>query len=367
MADVARTVGGEPERVSIAELRLDWRNPRLPPDRQRPDASQLDLALYIDKRYNPLEVAESIARHGFFESEPLIAVVENGFHVVVEGNRRLTALLGLSDPAFRDAMAKQNRGWSRLQLRVPLPDRLPVVVVDERKSITPLLGFRHISGIKEWEPFAQARYIASLVEDDGQDLEEVADLVGRPVAEVKAMYRDHEIIRQAQEYFKIDTSRVVQDFGVFNAAMAIRNLRTYIGAPTPGGTNTVDWPVPPNSEERLRRLIVYIYGDARGRGRVLPESRMLRDLGRVLADSSGRAEVVLRDTQSLGEAVEALTAPGELALKRLNAALNGLRRVLSDGPTHLDLEGSSVVEDLRDAVAELADRTDESSAGRTDP
>lgn len=283
MTDLTSTVGGDPTRLPISDLRLDWRNPRLPPERQHPDADQLDLALYIDKRYNPLEVAESIARHGFFESEPLIAVIEDGVHVVVEGNRRLTALLGLSDMRFREAMAAQNRGWTRVELQVPLPDLLPVVVVAERKSITPLLGFRHISGIKEWEPFAQARYIADLVDEEGHTLQEVSDLVGRPVLEVKAMYRDHEIVRQASELFHLDTSRLTQDFGVFNAAMSIRNLRVYIDAPTPATVNTNQWPLPLEMGAALGRLLIYMYGDARGRGRVLPESRMLKELGRVLA------------------------------------------------------------------------------------
>lgn len=354
MVDRADTVGGVPKRVPLEALRLDWRNPRLPPEQQRPDADQLDLALYIDKRYNPLEVAQSIARHGYFESEPLIAVEEDGCLVVVEGNRRLTALLGLSDQRFRDAMARQTRGWAQVQLSIPLPALLPIVLVGERKSITPLLGFRHISGIKEWEPFAQARYIADLVDEEDYTLDEIAELVGRPHLEVKAMYRDHEIVRQASEFFGLDTSRVSQDFGVFNAAMNIRNLRVYIGAPTAGTVTTTEWPIAEDRKTNLQRLLVYMYGDSHGRGRVLPESRMLRELGRVLADGSGRAEAALRETGDISEALEALTEPGELALKRLNAALNAIQRVATGGPAVLDAQASVVVGELQRAIAELA-------------
>lgn len=356
MADRATTVGGTPTRVPISRLRLDWRNPRLPPDMQAPEIDQTTLALYIDKRYDPLEVAESIARHGYFESEPLIAVLEDDVYVVVEGNRRLTALLGLTDSSLRTRLAAQTRGWARVQVDVPLPEELPIVVVSERKNITPLLGFRHISGIKEWEPFAQARYIADLVELENYTLTEVADLVGRPHLEVRAMYRDHEIVRQADEYFQLDTSRVVQDFGVFNAAMGIRNLRTYIGAPTPANTSTADWPVPDGKKQALARLLVYVYGDSRGRGRVLPESRLLRDLGRVLSDTSGRAEHVLRETHSLAEALEALSSPDELALKRLNQALSALQRVIKEGPGTLDSECSATLGEIQAAVGELVRR-----------
>lgn len=355
MNDRLSTVGGTPARAQLSDLRLDWRNPRLPPDKQTPDASQLDLALYIDKRYNPLEVAQSIARHGYFESEPLIAVIENGESVVVEGNRRLTALLGLTRKEFREAFLTQTKAWSSIHEDVAVPDEIPIVVVPDRKTVTPLLGFRHISGIKEWDPFAQARYIADLVDVDGYTLDEVAELVGRPHLEVKAMYRDHEVVRQAGEAFGLDTDRVTQDFGVFNAAMAIRNIRTYIGAPTPGTTTTDFWPIPEEKAEELGRLLVYIYGDSRGRGRVLPESRMLRDLGRVLADSSGRAEAVLRATLDLADAIEALTEPGELALKRLNQALNSLTRV-RDETAVLGEEGAILLDRIAFVVAELQDR-----------
>lgn len=357
------TVGGAPQRVLITDLRLDWRNPRLPPERQLPDAEQFDLALYIDKRYNPLEVAQSIARHGYFESEPLIAVEEQGALVVVEGNRRLTALLGLSNGALREALVKQTRGWDDLPRNVQLPTRIPVVVVDERKSVAPLLGFRHISGIKEWEPFAQARYLADLVEDEGYTLNAIAELVGRPHLEVKKMYRDHEIVRQADDVFELDVSRVTQDFGVFNAAMDIRNIRLYIDAPTAGSVTTTQWPLVDSARPRVERLLTYMYGDARGRGRVLPESRRLRDLGYVLADSSGRAEEALLRTADLNEALEALNEPGELALKRLNAALNAVQRVIDEGPAALDAEAAAVLVALSRAVEALEERTD----GRSEP
>lgn len=357
----ASTVGGVPDRVPLSALRLDWRNPRLPPEMQREDAEQKELALYIDKRYNPLEVAQSIARHGFFESEPLIAVEEGDVLVVVEGNRRLTALLGLVDGSIRSALVEQTKAWGRIVPQVPLPDLIPIVVVGTRSSVTPLLGFRHISGIKEWEPFAQARYIADLVDGDGFELAEVAELVGRPPLEIKAMYRDHEIVRQADEVFGLDTSRVIDDFGVFNAAMSIRNLRVYISAPTPANVNKLVWPLPDEAGEALDRLLEYIYGDARGRGRVLPESRMLRDLGRVLADPSGRAQDVLDKTRSLAEALDALTEPAELALKRLNAALNGLRRVLDEGPPELDDQCEAVIKGLVTSIEELQARCDRTS------
>lgn len=347
-----KTVGGTPQRIPLSELRLDWKNPRLPPHMQDPEKSQHDLLLYIDKRFNPLEVAESVARHGYFESEPLIAVHEDGTFVVVEGNRRLSALMGLADEEVREELAKQTKGWRNLPT-VQLPDELPVVVVATREQVAPLLGFRHISGIKEWEPFAQARYIVLLVEA-GHTLTQVAEMVGRGLSETRSMYRDHEIVRQASLVFELDTRRVESDFGVFNAAMGVRNIRWYIDAPTPARTSVEDWPLADTSEPALSRLLTYMYGDERGRGKVLPESRYLKQLGQVLADPSGRGEQALALGLDLDEALEALAEPTVRFRKRLQTARRALQLAKDDQAADPTEEDGALLAEISALVEQLS-------------
>lgn len=348
------TVGGTATRLRLSELRLDWRNPRLPLRARAEDRTQRELLLAIDKLSNPLEVAQSISRHGFFESEPLIAVRERDAYVVVEGNRRLTALKGLTDAADHEALVQQTRGWQALALIDP-PADLPCVVVERRDQVTPLLGFRHISGIEPWGAFAQAAYIVSLVEDDGKTLQEVSLLVGRTLTETRAMYRDHEIVRQGSDYFELDTRRVEADFGVFNAAMSVRPLRQYISAPTPANTPTEEWPLPESAKRNLSRLLMYVYGDERGRGKVIPESRALRRLGTVLGDPSGRGERTLRETGDLDEALEAVAEPEDRYRKALRAALKALRRAASDLPQEPSEDDIALLRDVETALRRLQD------------
>jgi hypothetical protein len=75
--------------VPLGHLALDWQNPRLPDQIQRPDIEPVELMRYIDRAYEPIDIARSIARHGYFESEPLIGIKEGDRVTVVEGNRRL--------------------------------------------------------------------------------------------------------------------------------------------------------------------------------------------------------------------------------------------------------------------------------------
>src|SRR5688572_19331819 len=79
--------------VPYDELVLDPQNPRLPEELQgRPQSEIFDY--FYDKGVLE-ELVESMLDNGFFEHEPIIALKPDrrGQRVVVEGNRRLAALM----------------------------------------------------------------------------------------------------------------------------------------------------------------------------------------------------------------------------------------------------------------------------------
>jgi len=318
---------------------------------QSEDRTQRDLALYINRHYDPLQIAESIARHGFFESEPLIAVLEHDHYKVIEGNRRLTALKALGDDQLREEMARENSGWKKVP-RTILPDLLPVVIVDDPSSVIPLLGFRHISGIEPWDPYAQARYIARLV-DEGQQLDNIADLVGRTRTEVRSMYRDHEILRQAQEEFGLEVARARNSFGVLNAAMGRVSIRSYIDAPAPREVDPDIWPLPSGKKGELSRVLTYVFGDSRGEGRVIRDSRQLLQLGKVLADSSGRAIRILDQTRSLDEALDSIADPDAQFINSLRSARKNIERAMALQVEHVDPGSMANLKEIDSLVARL--------------
>ncbi|RWZ67805.1 hypothetical protein ELQ92_00575 [Labedella populi] len=236
-------------------------------------------------------------------SEPLIAVPHGDSFRVIEGNRRLTALKGLADPDLRASFAKENKGWKKLP-PARLPDTLPVLVVDDESTVAPLLGFRHISGIEPWDPHAQARYIARLVGEQSQDLDYVANLVGRSSTEVKAMYRDYDILEQADHEFGLDTSRARSAFGVFSNAMSRRAVQAYIGAKAPRYTDPNYYPVPDERRDQVEQLLLWIFGGPKGEGKVITDSRQLGDLAKALGHAG--ATEVLERTGVLSDALEAM-------------------------------------------------------------
>jgi hypothetical protein len=285
---------GELRELGLDELRPDHDNPRFPPQRQGSFVDDEEVYRYIDREYDSYHIADSIARHGYFLAEPLIAMpAEDGRGwTVLEGNRRLAALKGLSDENRRKDYPE--RRWQQLTQATQLPPKYTVFVVPDRAKVAPILGFRHITGIAPWEPYAQARYVAQLVDDEGRVLDEIPELIGRSSTEVRSYYRNYWIVEQAVDEFHIpDIERVLQEFGVWTRAMTNPTLRGYIGAPDPRDVDPQRWPIPDNHAAELAEVITWLYGGPRdndgkpSQRPAITDSRHITRLGRVVANKRG--------------------------------------------------------------------------------
>jgi hypothetical protein len=358
MMDVARTIAalGEAVLLPIASLRLDAENPRLPEGLQ--GQHQDDLAVDMALGFDAITVAESIASHGYFVSEPLIAIPsedEADVYVVVEGNRRLAALLGLTRSDIRAQFADADR-WEALAVRAAIDPSItvPVVLAIDRKSVTPIIGFRHISGILQWQPYAQARYISKLVDDDRLDYATVAAMVGIDRTKVGNLYRDQAIATQAKR-LGIDTGSVERSFSLLTVAMSSPKLRAHIGAPL--GSQTVPGvdPIPTSMLGNLGEMVTWVFGEGSTQP-VIRDSREITKLGNVVASDIGLR--ALRQGESLEQAVQRIKDaeddPEDRLVKRLRAGRNSLLAALDDIADYTESpEVRSLVDDARAAVEGL--------------
>lgn len=340
---------GESTRVPLRKLRLDPFNPRLPEEMQGED--QEDLAVHLELGFDALTVAESIASHGFFGSEPLIVVAGGpSTWVALEGNRRLTALLGLADQDIRSHFVNPNP-WEVLaaQAQVTYDDEIPVVVVPDRASATPIIGFRHISGILQWQPYAQARYIARLVDEGDMKFDEVGEMIGVDRTRVGNLYRDQAIASQARNV-GIETGLMEESFSLLTVAMSTPKLRAHIGAPLGSKTEPGDPPIPEDKAPALKELIRWLYGDGEIEP-VIGESRDISKLGNVVASDTGLR--ALREGATLEAAIQKVkdadANPRQRLLSRLKTGKNALSLALDD------------VDDFPDDP-EVADAVDEARA-----
>lgn len=339
------------ENYSVGDLLLDPLNPRLPEAlRGKP---QSELLVHIANNHQALDVGESIARHGFFPSEPLIAVEETGGVVVVEGNRRLTALKLLLFEECRTRELDDKAEWDALAILAAaggLPSDLRVVVASSRVDTAPVVGFRHISGILQWDPWAKARFIVDLVDQQQMTFKDVAATVGEKANSVKAQYRNCKILRSGEESFGIPTKRARDAFGIFTTALHNVNIRNHIGAPAPSAVVANQTPLTQEAAEPLRELLSWMFGEQDGVEAVMAESRDISPLNEVLGDAE--ATRVLREQRDLSEARDAAGGPLKRLSRRLQSALSSLRAARSD---HLACRDDPDIRDLVDQCRRAID------------
>jgi len=344
---------------NLGLLRPDPRNPRLPA--RLAEANEPELLAFLARHYDVLPIAESIANFGYFPSEPLVVVpVESGIDpqeqtdaplIVVEGNRRLTALKGLLDDEVRRSLRPPAR-WDALAAaaeRNEVSDDIPVITALDWSEAAPLIGFRHISGIQSWEPYPKARFIARLADDEDRDFEDVSPLVGEDVSAVRALYRNYQIVEQARETFGIPTSEAEELFGTFTAALNRRALREFIRAPLPREVVRGEAPLPEGGAERFNEFLSWIYGSETDDA-VIEESRDLTTLAKVVAAPAALDE--LRTSGDLELADEIAGGPGRRLsayLRRAGNALEAAEENIDDA----DADTPSLVERCAASVGRL--------------
>jgi len=282
----------EPEPVE--NLLLDPENPRFASGLE--DKDQVELLRILWREFAVDEVAFSIAANGFFEEEPLFVIPkgsksEDGPYTVVEGNRRLAAVLLLRDEGLRDKIKATNLPVINEQDKIKL-EKLPVSKYEDRKELWRYLGFRHINGPQPWDPFSKAMYIAAVHDEQGVDLDEIANSIGDRHATVKRLYRGYKILEQAEKMtsFKRE-DRIASRFYFSHLYTAAdqSEFQKFLGIDPDQSLRPN--PVPRSKLNDLSELMVMFYGSKSARRLPLVQSQNpdLNILREVISDPKGVA------------------------------------------------------------------------------
>lgn len=315
--------------------------------------------------FDAFAVAQSIADNGYFAAEPLIAIhtEDDGRYVVVEGNRRLTALLGLSHPAIRQEFADPTR-WEAVAEKAAIsPDVIvPIIVHKDRAATHVEVSRAHVVGKLAWRPYMQARFIAARVAE-GRSIAEVAELIGITKSKAADLYRDQAIVAQAEKT-GLNTGEVEKAFSVLTVAMSNTKLRDHISAPLGSRLEPGTDPVPEGRVGELKELISWVFGveDAEP---VITDSRQMSLLGNVVASEVGLA--ALRTGKSLEEAKQQVQSAGmdprERLIKRMTAATNALGAAADDLAEYApDKQVVGLLSDLEALIESMRNVVDQAEA-----
>ena len=225
------------ENKKINDLLLDVENPRLP---ENVFGSQEDILKHMIDMYEVEELVEAIGENGYFAGEPLIIIKSNKEqrkYIVVEGNRRLSALKVLNNPN-----KTSSKGLRKLaENATNKPKEAPCVEFQNRDEILAYLGLRHVKGVKSWSPIAKARYIKKIfdsIENNipiDEKVKHTAQVIGSGsrtdyIKKNLLTLYIYEVTKD-RNFFDLEVNETNFLFSVFMSAISKHSIRKSIGIP----------------------------------------------------------------------------------------------------------------------------------------
>ncbi len=202
-----------PLMIHIDDVLLDPNNPRFaelgdgadPIPEVRFAETKIQRDAYEKMRsdkFDVLELKDTIKTIGFLPMDKIVVrewkANNNGDrkrYVIIEGNRRITALRWLLD---LHRSGKETFNDDQLQNLT----ELEVLLLDQENAPETALwilpGLRHVSGIKEWGPYQKARAVFQLRES-GSSPQEAAQSLGLSTRAANRLWRSYLALEQMKE------------------------------------------------------------------------------------------------------------------------------------------------------------------------
>jgi len=279
----------EIKNIDIADLKLDLYNPRMPKSKQGKDEKSVIEFMLLEAA--TLELMLAIGENDFFTGEMLLVIPdENEYnkYVVIEGNRRLTAVKLLNNPEL--TTVKKISTTEIAESAKFKPNTLFCLVFNNRDEIIKYLGFIHITGKKSWRLLEKARYLYKLrSHNDFVKLPfkeasiEMAKIIGSSAAYVKRLLISFELYKIVEDegFYQIDGLNDTRFYlNYFTDSLNKDNIRSFLNIDINSET-----PIKNLNNEHLNKIVHWWFKETEGQSRVLGDSEGLKLLNAVIGNT----------------------------------------------------------------------------------
>ena len=274
--------------ATLDDLYLDAKNPRLGRHQTNANLSQEEI-LEMMSAWVLDELAISYLESGFWTHEALLVVKEplDGEQrlVVVEGNRRLAALIYLRKAINGEKVSKK---WSLLvegrKVEEKLFNEIPYIQIDSRQEIEAFLAFHHdATGIKQWSPEQKAQYIAKLIDERGMSYEDVKRKIGsKATSTIQRYYLSQRLLLQMEtclEDFSFEDAG--GRFSILYLSLRMLSVQKYLGIDISADPKAVQTPVSKTYLGSLANFARWLFGSQQ-HPPLFNDSRYLDNFGKIL-------------------------------------------------------------------------------------
>lgn len=307
--------------IKTEDLHFDPNNPRF----YRLNNSNADEGAVIEDMLDDEGVPDlmrSIGQKGYFQGEPLLVAEEDNKLIVVEGNRRLASVKLLNEQIRPPKRRTKSVEEIINKAVVAIPSELPCIVYDSRRDVLRYLGYRHITGIKEWDSLSKARYLYNIRKEfyEGlsvpEQMKSLANDIGSRSDYVAQLLTSLGLYEKAEEsdFFDLPITSKDISFSYITTALNYANITSWLGLESRRDINQTSL-----DNDNLKSLFSWIFSkDQQGRT-ILGESRNLDKLSAVVANEDAIAS--LKESGSLETAYLYSDGPNEALIKTLDNAI----------------------------------------------
>jgi len=308
--------------INLYKLKLDFKNPRLPII----PSTEEDIIEWMLEDASILELMLAIGQNGFFIGEALLVIKDGDDFIVLEGNRRLTALKILDNPQLATIRKRKIEQILDETIYKDIVD-IPCIIFKKREDILKYLGYRHVTGVKSWGILAKAKYLYKLKEMNRENnlkkqSRELAKQIGSRSDYVIRLITGYEIYKiiENNNFYKIPKlDKTTFYFNYIADALRYENINIFIGINLDS-----DKPLEKLDNQNLKNLIYWFFEkNSQNRSRVLGDSNNLQKLNKILSNSEVTNKFI--DGLSLEEAYNLVEVDSGTFTAELYSSLQELK------------------------------------------